>query len=101
MRCRPADATLLKLALALAAGFATASCGGMSPEATLASLAAGDPAQGYIGMSKSQVISCAGQPYSRYGSGSGAETMIYRYSGAGPVPRAAKPEEKKKSSIFG
>jgi hypothetical protein len=100
MRPRPADATILNLALALAAGFAAASCGGMSPEATLTSLASGDPTQGYIGMSKSEILSCAGTPYSRYASG-GTETLVYRYSGAGPVPRAAKSEGKKKSSIFG
>jgi hypothetical protein len=100
MRPRSAGVGIFKVAMAFAAGLAAASCGGMSPQATLTSLAAGDPTQGYIGMSKSEVLSCAGQPYSRYGSGGGAETLIYRYSGAGPVPRAAKPAEKKKSSIF-
>jgi hypothetical protein len=100
MRRRSETTILLKPAAVLAAGILTVSCGGMSPQATLTSLAAGDPTQGYIGMSKSEILSCAGSPYSRYESG-GNETLVYRYTGAGPVPGAAQPEEKKKSSIFG
>lgn len=69
---------------------------------------AADPAKPYLGMSKEEIIACAGEPYSRYKSGSNAETLTYHYSGAGPVPAAPGDKEKKKkkgkdkiSSIFG
>jgi hypothetical protein len=55
---------------------------------------AADPAQPYLGMSKDEIIACAGEPYARYKSGAEAETLTYHYSGAGPVP--APPGEKKK-----
>jgi hypothetical protein len=54
-------------------------------------LTASDPAARYIGMTKSEVITCAGTPHSRYDAG-GDEVLTYHYSGAGPVP---KPEPKK------
>jgi hypothetical protein len=53
-----------------------------------------DPAAPYLGMSQAEVIACAGEPHSRYESGANKETLIYHYSGAGPV-RAAKSDEKK------
>ncbi|HEU4475573.1 MAG TPA: hypothetical protein VFR71_02625 [Methyloceanibacter sp.] len=55
---------------------------------------AADPARPYLGMSKEEIIACAGEPHARYKSGSDAETLTYRYTGAGPVPPA--PGEKKK-----
>jgi hypothetical protein len=85
--------------LVLATGLTPAlmSCGGMGPQSTLQSIAYGDPAKPYIGMSRSEIVSCAGQPHSRYRSGESSETFTYRYSGAGPVPGAApKPADKKK-----
>jgi hypothetical protein len=55
---------------------------------------AADPAKPYLGMSRDEVIACAGAPYAKYKSGAEAETLTYHYSGAGPVPGA--PGEKKK-----
>ena len=62
-------------------------CGsGTNPVTTIKELAASDPAAPYLGMSQPQVIACAGQPHSRFRSGENAETLTYRYSGAGPRP---------------
>ncbi len=59
--------------IAGAAGLALvlASCGGAGPQATLQSIAYGDPAKTYLGMTKDEIIACAGEPHSRYGSGEG------------------------------
>ena len=46
-----------------------------------------DPAKPYIGMTKEQVLACAGTPSNSYGIAKG-ETLVYHYSGAGPVPTA-------------
>ena len=54
----------------------------------------GDPAAPYLGMSKAEIIACAGEPHARYESGAASETLTYHYSGDGPVPAA--PGEKKK-----
>ena len=55
-----------------------------------------DPTKPYIGMTKEQVVACAGKPSGSYGTTSG-ETLTYHYSGAGPVPTAApaKSDEEK------
>jgi hypothetical protein len=63
-----------------------------------------DPAKPYLGMSKEEIVACAGQPHARYQSGAQAETLTYHYSGAGPVP--AEPgksgdKKKEKPSFFG
>ena len=88
--------------LVMAASLALALSSCANPQATLQSIAYGDPAKPYLGMSRSEIISCAGQPHSRYGSGEGSETLTYRYSGAGPVPGAApKSDDKKKKKPFG
>jgi hypothetical protein len=55
---------------------------------------AADPAKPYLGMSKDEIVACAGEPYAKYKSGAEAETLTYHYSGAGPVP--GPPGEKKK-----
>ena len=72
------------------AGFAcllTACAGGFSgPEQAYKDLTRVDYGKPYIGMSKQQVIGCAGQPRSRIPAGSGGETFVYHYNGAGPVP---------------
>ena len=47
-----------------------------------------DPTKPYIGMTKEQVVACAGKPSGSYGTTSG-ETLTYHYTGAGPVPTAA------------
>jgi hypothetical protein len=84
-----------------AACLVLAACAGL-----LASLSAayGDPARAYLGMSEAEIVACAGEPYARYDSGPGSETLTYRYSGAGPVPKPpSKSEDKKakKASPFG
>lgn len=89
------------LAIAACLPLALSSCGGASPTSTLQSIAYGDPTKAYLGMTKSEVMSCAGQPHSRYGSGAGSETLTYRYSGAGPVPGAAPKSDDKKKKPFG
>ena len=69
-------------------GALVASCAGSNPVATIKDMTAGDPAAPYLGMSRSEVIACAGQPHSQYRSGDNAETLTYRYSGEGPRPGA-------------
>jgi hypothetical protein len=71
----------------VAAGLALGGC--QAPMATLERTISGDPAKPYLGMTKEQVVACAGNPSGRYGTTSG-ETLVYHYSGAGPVPSAAK-----------
>lgn len=67
---------------------------------SLSSVGAADPARPYLGMSKEAIIACAGEPHAKYKSGSQAETLTYRYSGAGPVPAApGKKSEKKKQGL--
>jgi hypothetical protein len=79
----------------IAAALILAACAGLVPAAYGA-----DPARPYLGMSKEQIIACAGEPYAKYKSGVQAETLTYHYSGAGPVPappaEKAPPDEKKK-----
>ncbi len=83
------------LLASLAAALLAASCA--NPAATLKEIAYGDPTKPYLGMSKQDVLACAGQPHSDYESGGGGETLTYHYSGAGPVPgEAKKPDDKKK-----
>ena len=80
---------------ALAAALLVASCA--NPTATFKHIVYGDPAAPYLGMSKADIIACAGQPHSRYDSGAATETLTYHYNGAGPVPgEAAKSDDKKK-----
>jgi len=75
------------------AALTAASCA--NPSATIKQIAYGDPTKPYLGMTKQELISCAGKPYSTYPSGS-SETLTYHYTGAGPVPsEAAKPDKKK------
>jgi hypothetical protein len=77
----------------LVAGLCLCAC--QAPMATLERTISGDPAKPYLGMTKDQVIACAGKPSGSYGTTSG-ETLVYHYSGAGPVPSAAKekPDQK-------
>ena len=60
--------------------------GGSGPEDAMAQLSRVDHGKPYLGMSKAEVLRCAGQPRSRIPAGQTAETLIYRYSGPGPVP---------------
>ena len=83
----------LRLLASLAASLLAAACA--NPSATIKEIAYGDPTKPYLGMSKQELIGCAGQPYSTYPSGSSV-TLTYHYTGAGPVPgEAAKPDKKK------
>ena len=86
--------------LAFAAGIVSLCASGIA--------AARDPAAPYLGMTKAQILACAGEPHSRFKSGAAKETLTYHYSGAGPVPVPAqepnaeekKSEEKEPKSIF-
>jgi hypothetical protein len=75
--------------LAFAAGIVSVCASGIG--------AARDPASPYLGMTKAQIIDCAGEPHSRFKSGTERETLTYHYSGAGPVP-AEKPKVEEKES---
>ena len=88
MRC------LYAILAAHAAALLVGACA--NPSATLKSIAYGDPTQPYLGMSKQEIIACAGQPHSDYSMGSAGETLTYHYSGAGPVPGEAKKSNDKK-----
>ena len=60
-----------------------------------------DPAKPYVGMTKEQIIACAGTPAGRYNTNTG-ETLVYHYNGAGPVPTAApKKQDDAKANPFG
>jgi hypothetical protein len=69
----------------LAASVSLASC--QAPRQTFDRVAYGDPAKAYLGMTKEQILACAGKPYNSYATGKG-ETLTFHYSGAGPVPTA-------------
>jgi hypothetical protein len=85
MRFSPAIAArLATLVLATA-------CAG--PDATAG--AKPDPAAPYLGMSVTDILACAGEPHSRFESGPNRETLVFRYTGAGPVPaEKAKADDK-------
>jgi hypothetical protein len=75
--------------VAFAAGIVSLSASGIAADR--------EPAP-YLGMTKAQILACAGEPHSGFKSGAGKETLIYHYSGAGPGPVPAKEpkaEEKK------
>jgi hypothetical protein len=67
----------------LAVGVLVASCAS-NPVDVIKDITAENPAAPYLGMSVPEVISCAGEPHARYHRGDNAETLTYRYSGAGP-----------------
>jgi hypothetical protein len=78
-----------------------AGCGGGSgPEDAIKQLSQVDYGKPYIGMSKAEVLRCAGQPRSRIPAGSTAETLIYHYSGPGPVPGGGENAECTASLTF-
>lgn len=83
----------------LAASLLVSGC--QSPKATFERTFLPDPAKPYVGMTKEQVIACAGAPAGRYNTNTG-ETLVYHYSGAGPVPTAApKKQDDAKANPFG
>jgi hypothetical protein len=68
-------------------------CAGLATSAP-----ARDPAAPYLGMTKDQILACAGEPHARLQMGANVETLTYHYSGAGPVPaEPAKTGDKDKS----
>ncbi len=91
----------LALSIGLAAALALAACA--NPQGTIHNLTTSDPTKAYIGMSKSELIACAGPPHARYASGSNSETLTYQYDGAGPRPGAKPPPQKseKKPGLAG
>jgi major membrane immunogen (membrane-anchored lipoprotein) len=91
---RRLHAVMAGLAAVLLAALLLAACA--NPAATLKEVAYGDPTKPYLGMSKQEVLACAGQPHSEFQSGAGGETLTYHYSGAGPVPGEEKKADKKK-----
>ncbi|MGB6426512.1 MAG: hypothetical protein WBF11_00180 [Methyloceanibacter sp.] len=82
----------------LTAGLWLASCA--NPQATMKAIAYGDPAKPYFGMTKDEVIACAGKPSGRYDTNAG-ETLIYHYSGPGPVPSAGKDKSDERKNMLG
>jgi hypothetical protein len=87
MRFSPAiPARLATLVLVSAgAGLYAASGAGAKP----------DPAAPYLGMSVTDILACAGDPHSRFESGPNKETLVFRYTGTGPVPaEKAKADDK-------
>jgi hypothetical protein len=79
--------------LAAAAPLASCATAVQGPADMARQITRSDPTGPYIGMTKAEVIACAGQPHSRYGGAAG-ETLTYHYSGAGPVPSPEKDDKK-------
>ena len=81
----------------LAAGLAAilGACAYSGPSDMVNQLTTPDYGKPYIGMSKAEVLKCAGEPRSRIATGSNSETLIYHYSGAGPVPGGTAAPAKK------
>ena len=83
------------------AGLLGACAGGSGPEDTFNQITRVDYGRPYIGMSKAEVLKCAGNPRSRIPAGASAETLVYRYNGAGPVPLSdGGGKEQKKKKLF-
>ncbi|HUU66382.1 MAG TPA: hypothetical protein VMW57_03755 [Methyloceanibacter sp.] len=97
-------ATAGVMAMAGLLGLLSACASGSGPEDAYKQLTRVDQGKPYLGMSKAEVLTCAGQPRSRIPAGPSAETLVYHYSGAGPVPQSADADsggKKKVSSPFG
>ena len=99
-------AAILGLAVGLA-GLLAGCAGGSGPVDAYKQLTHVDYGKRYIGMSKAEVLQCAGQPRSVLPAGGGAETLVYRYNGAGPVPGGTgggseddKKKKKKKGGLL-
>jgi hypothetical protein len=103
--CRNAAGFKVLAGVALAGGLAAAlgACAYSGPSDMVNQLTAVDYGKPYIGMSKAEVLKCAGRPRSRISTGANSETLVYHYSGAGPVPggtAAPKKSDKKSSNPF-
>lgn len=89
MRFSPAIAARLTTLVLVSA------CAGLY--AAVGAVAKQDPAAPYLGMSVTDILACAGEPHSRFESGPNRETLVFRYSGAGPVPAEKSKADDKKS----
>jgi len=80
----------MRFSPAIAARLATLvlASAGAGPYATAGVLSKPDPAAPYLGMSVTAILACAGEPHSRFESGPNKETLVFRYTGTGPVPAA-------------
>jgi hypothetical protein len=87
----------LGMIAALVVGFAASGC--QAPVSTLQRTIGSNPAKPYRGMSKEEIIACAGQPASVFSHKTG-ETLVYHYNGPGPVPSTDK-KKKDGGSILG
>lgn len=85
-------------AAVVAAGLCVGAC--QAPVSTIERTIAGNPASAYRGMSKDEILACAGAPSSTYGTDVG-ETLVYHYNGAGPVPSAEKKKKEDSGNILG
>jgi len=87
----------MRFSPAIAARLATLvlASAGVGPYATAGVLSKPDPAAPYLGMSVTAILACAGEPHSRFESGPNKETLVFRYTGTGPVPaEKAKADDK-------
>ena len=75
----------------VAAGIGLTAC--QAPMATYQRITTADPAGPYLGMTKDDIIACAGKPAGSYPNATG-ETLVFHYSGAGPTPSAEKVKPK-------
>jgi len=84
------------VALGVALGLLLVGCGGggSGPEDAIRPLSQVDYGKPYIGMRKDEVLRCAGQPRSRIPAGTTTETLVYHYSGGGPVPSSGDNKQK-------
>lgn len=78
-------------------GLAAGGC--QAPVSTIQRTIGSNPAKPYRGMSKEEVVACAGQPASVFSHKTG-ETLVYHYNGAGPVPSTEK-KKRDDGSIIG
>ena len=89
----------MRFSPAIAARLATlvlvSACAGLY--AAVGAVAKQDPAAPYLGMSVTDILACAGEPHSRFESGPNRETLVFRYTGAGPVPAEKSKADDKKS----
>jgi hypothetical protein len=85
------------VALAVAVGLLLSGCGGggSGPEDAIRQLSQVDYGKPYIGMRKDEVLRCAGQPRSRIPAGKTTETLVYHYTGGGPVPSSGEGNKQK------
>lgn len=96
-RAKGPMSTLRGIATTIALSMALGAC--QAPMATIERTVKGDPGKPYYGMTKAEIIACAGQPRGSYMRGA-AESLTYHYSGAGPVP-GPPPKKTDKTDMMG